>query len=271
MVIGRESCGGGLRLPRTVFGVWRLLELERSIHRATPDVGVVHSSALDEKSAETHATVVALRSPRGWVGLVWEAQMRDWAAAAARRTWAAIAVAGVSLLLLTACNDAETPEPTRTSSVSSTPSTASPSPSPSQTRSETPEERDARLAGEAVVKYWAVVDDLAANPTKSLNLLDPVARDQARAQRQIALGTYAAKGWVQSGTAALSGVTASSKDGRTFTVTACVDVSGIDFVDEKGDSQVNPDRPDQQSFGYTVVKAKNEFFVTRDTLKGKPC
>ena len=49
------------------------------------------------------------------------------------------------------------------------------------------------------MKYWAAVDDLASNPTKSLNLLDRVARDQARAQRQIALGTYAAKGWVQIG------------------------------------------------------------------------
>ncbi len=197
--------------------------------------------------------------------------MRDRAAGAARRGRAATAAAGVSLLLVTACNDAETPDPTRTTSVSSTPSIATPSPSPSHTKSETPEERDARLAGEALVKYWAVVDDLAANPAKSVNLLDPVARDQARAQRQIALGTYAAKGWVQSGTAALSGVTASTKDGKTFSVTACVDVSGIDFVDEKGDSQVNPDRPDRQSFNYTVVKAKNEFFVTRDTLKGKPC
>ena len=122
-----------------------------------------------------------------------------------------------------------------------------------------------------MVKYWAVVDDLAANPTKSLNRLDGVARDQARAQRQIALGTYAAKGWVQSGTATLSDVTATSKDGKTFTVTACVNVSGIDFVDKKGDSQVNPDRPDRQRFDYAVVKAKDEFFVTRDTLKGKPC
>ena len=121
------------------------------------------------------------------------------------------------------------------------------------------------------MKYWAVVDDLAANPTKSVNLLDPVARDQARAQRQIALGTYAAKGWVQTGSAVVSDVTATSKDGKTFTVTACVDVSGIDFVDEKGDSQVNPDRPDQQRFSYTVVKVDQGYFVTEDTLEGKPC
>ena len=37
--------------------------------------------------------------------------MRVWGAAAARRACAATAVAGVSLLLVTACNDAETPDP----------------------------------------------------------------------------------------------------------------------------------------------------------------
>lgn len=197
--------------------------------------------------------------------------MLDRAAGAARRSWAATAVAGVSLLLVTACNDAETPDPTGTSSVSLTPSTATPSPSPSQTKSETPEERDARLAGEAVVKYWAVVDELAANPRKSLNLLNPVARDQARAQRQYVLGTYSAKGWVQQGTVKLADVKATTKNGKTFAVTACIDVTGVDLVDKDGNSQVDPDRPDQWRYSYKVVKAPQGFVVTEDMLKGKPC
>ena len=146
-----------------------------------------------------------------------------------------------------------------------------PTPSASATKSETPDEREARLAGEAVVKYWAVIDDLASNPTKSLNLLDVVARDQARAQRQIALSTYAAKGWVQSGKASVSDLETNTKDGETFTVSACVDVSKIDFLDAEGASTVNPDRPDRQRFRYMVVKADEQFFVTEDTLKGKPC
>ena len=62
-----------------------------------------------------------------------------------------------------------------------------------------------------------------------------------------------------------------TKDGKTFTVTACVDVSRIDFLDAEGASTVNPDRPDRQRFSYTVVKADEGFFVTEDTLKGKPC
>jgi len=174
--------------------------------------------------------------------------------------------------MATACNGADTPDPTATTSqATETTSTASPTPSPSETKVETPAERDARLAGEAVVKYWAVVDDLAANPTKSLNLLDPVARDQARAQMQTLLGTYAAKGLTQTGTSSLTDVQATTDDGKSFAVSACVDVSGVDLVNEQGVSQVNPDRPEQQSFSYTVVKADGGFFVTRDSLKGSSC
>lgn len=257
--------GGLERVPgtrRIGLSVWL-------VHRATAGSSVFHRAVLDEKFSETRGTVVAARGHGGWVESVSEVLMRDRAADALRRFPVA---AGMAILMTTACNGADTPDPIATTSqATETTSTATPTPSVSQTKVETPAERDARLAGESVVKYWAVVDDLAANPTKSVNLLDPVARDQARAQRQIALGTYAAKGWVQTGSAVVSDVNATSKDGKTFTVTACVDVSGIDFVDEKGDSQVNPDRPDQQRFSYTVVKVDQGFFVTVDTLEGKPC
>ena len=73
------------------------------------------------------------------------------------------------------------------------------------------------------------------------------------------------------GRSRLTDVQATTKDGKTFTVTACVDVSGVDLVDKKGDSQVNPDRPDQQKYAYTVSRPADGFFVTEDTLKGKPC
>ena len=133
--------------------------------------------------------------------------MRDRVADALRRFPAAAVAAGMAVLMATACNGADTPDPTATTSqATETTSTATPTPSASETKVETPAERDARLAGEAVVKYWAVVDDLAANPTKSLTLLDPVARDQAPAQMQTLLGTYAAKGLTQTGTSSLTDV-----------------------------------------------------------------
>jgi hypothetical protein len=180
-------------------------------------------------------------------------------------------VVGCLLSLLSACNSSDVPEPTVASASSATASPHPPTPSPTQASSETAQERDARLAGEVVVKYWAAVDDLAAHPGANMNRLDPFARGQARAQMQTLLGTYAAKGLVQKGTSSLSKVKASTKDAKSFTVTACVDVSAVDLVDRTGDSKVNPDRPDQQQYSYTVVKAPEGFFVTKDTLKGEPC
>ncbi len=269
---GGNSRAGGLRMPITQFGAWPLQGLGRFIHRTTAQTGVIHSSNLGETDAISHATVDAPRGQRGLVGPVLEAQMHDRAAAARRRARAATAATGVSLLLVTACNNAETPDPTPTSSsVASTPSAATPTASPSETKSETLQERDVRLAGEAVVALWAVVGELAEDPAKNQDLLDTVARDQARTQWQVVLDTYVAKGLVQRGRARVTEVRATSKKGKTFAVTACVDVSGIDLVDKNGNSKVNPDRPDQQKYSYIVTKTSSDFFVTVDTLKGTPC
>jgi len=260
--------GGHERVPgtrRSGLGV-------RVVHRATAGASVFHRAVLDEKFSETRGTVVAARGHGGWVESVSEVLMRDRAADALRRFPAAAAAAGMAVLMTTACNGADTPDPTATTSqATETTSTATPTPSVSETKVETPAERDARLAGEAVVKYWAVVDDLAANPTKSLNLLDPVARDQARAQRQYVLGTYTAKGWVQEGRVKVTDVRARTTDGKAFVVTACIDVSGVDLVDKEGNSQVDPNRPGTWSYSYTVVKDSQNFVVTEDMLKGKPC
>ena len=76
---------------------------------------------------------------------------------------------------------------------------------------------------------------------------------------------------MQRGTASVTDLQATSKDGKTFAVTACVDVRGVDLVDKNGNSKVNPGRPDQQKYSYSVAKASEGFFVTVDTLKGTPC
>ncbi|MBD3783711.1 MAG: DUF4101 domain-containing protein [Micrococcales bacterium] len=164
----------------------------------------------------------------------------------------------------------------------------SPTPSASQTQSSSPvastgatasvspttedaDQRDLRLAGEAVVEYWAEVDQLAASPDSSIDDLKTVAADQAFAQQRVAVDAYRAKGWTQVGTASVTSVRATAGKGANFTVSACVDVSEIDFLDEEGESQVNPDRPDSQRFSYTVEKRNTKFLVVRDTLKGTPC
>ena len=119
---------------------------------------------------------------------------------------AAALAAVLALLLVTGCNDPGTVDPRATaSSTTSAPSTATPSPSPSETKSETPQERDARLAGEAVVNLWKVVGELARDPEQDPGLLDTVARDQAKTQWRVVLDSYTAKGLVQRGSASVTG------------------------------------------------------------------
>ncbi len=184
-------------------------------------------------------------------------------------SWVLAALAAA--VVLGGCNNSDGTTPTATASATPSSATTSPSASSSATTSETAAERDKRLAGEAVVEFWDVVGELAENPDQGTAALDSVARDQARAQWQVILGSYVEKGLVQRGRATLSRIETSTKDGRSFKVTACVDVTGVDLLDDKGASQVDPGRPDRQQYTYTVVKADGKFFVVEDTLKGKPC
>ncbi len=182
-------------------------------------------------------------------------------------TRAALMLAAV--VLTSACNNSE-PTPTQLG----TTTTASPSPSTSTMSTTTPPtaaEKDLQAAEGTIARYWAALDEIAADPNKSLNLVATVARDQAAAQTRNTLGTYQAKGWTLTGQTSVTSPTATTKDGKTFAVSACVDVSNVNIVDKAGKSVVRPGRPDQQRYSYTVVKAPQGFFVTVDTLKGEPC
>jgi len=98
-----------------------------------------------------------------------------------------------------------------------------------------------------------------------------IARAQALAQWQSTLSDYRSKGWVQHGNASVVDPVASKKSGKTFAVTACIDVSALDVVDKSGKSVVVQGRPQRQRYSYQVEKAPQGFFVTVDTLKAEPC
>ena len=172
--------------------------------------------------------------------------------------------------LTSACDGSEPAPPSPTTSTP-TASTSSPTSSTRTTTTLTPAERDVRSAEAAIGRYWGVLDQLAADPTKSLNLVATVARDQAALQARNTLGTYQAKGWTLTGRTSVTSPIASTKDGKTFSVSACVDVEKVNIVDKTGKSVVRAGRPDRQRYAYTVVKAPQGFFVTVDTLKGNPC
>lgn len=172
-----------------------------------------------------------------------------------------------AVVLISACNDPD-PQPPVTSSSTTTTSTST---TTSTTTPLTSAEKDIKAAEETIGRYWKVLDQLAADPKKSLNLISTVARGQAANQSRIELGTLQAKGWTQVGESVVRSSSATTKDGTTFAVVACIDVSGVNVVDTAGKSVVKAGRPDSQQYTYTVSKAQQGFFVTVDTLKGKPC
>lgn len=172
-------------------------------------------------------------------------------------------------VLTSACNDPKPPS-TNTSTTTASTTTAPTSGAPSSPAL-TPAEKDLRAAEDVVVRYWQVRDALAKDPHKSLNLVATVARGQASDQSRIILSTYVANGWTQTGEAVVGSLHATTKGGNAFTVTACVDVSKVNFVDKAGKSVVKPGRPDRQQFSYPVAKTLQGFFVMEDTLKGAAC
>jgi hypothetical protein len=171
-------------------------------------------------------------------------------------------------VLTSACND---PAPTPSLSTSTTATTSSSTTTTTSPPGLSPAEKDLKAAADTISRYWEVLDELAADPKKSLNLVATVARDQAANQSRIELGTLQAREWTQVGESVVVSSKASTRDGKTFSVVACIDVSKVNVVDKAGKSVVRPGRPDRQQYTYAVEKAPQGFFVTVDTLKGKPC
>lgn len=144
-----------------------------------------------------------------------------------------------------------TPGPTQGTAARS--QSALPIPTPSRTPTPTPSTDSERAAVAAVVAYLGVVDRLASDPDSDLNQLNTVATDQALAQMQHNLMQYRIEGWRQSGEQVPKFV--DSTPGGTaaeWSVTMCVDVSGVDVVNREGQSVKNPD---------SVPRLLTDFFV----------
>ena len=184
-----------------------------------------------------------------------------------------VAVVVACVVALAGCTADDTPpNPSPTSpGLSASSGTASTSPTPTPTKSLSPQEKDLRSAEMAITEYWKVIDEAASNPSQNLNILATVARSQALAQWQTTLSEYKAKQWKQVGLSAIRDAEATTKDGKNFTVRACLDVSSLDVVDASGKSVVRPSRPATQSYSYAVQKAPEGFFVIEDLLKGQSC
>jgi hypothetical protein len=242
--------GGLERLPgshSSGLAVWL-------VHRPTAGASVFHRAVLNEKFSETRGTVVAARGHGGWVESVSEVLMRDRAADALRRFPAAAAAAGVAVLMATACNGSDAPDPTPTTS-QATRRPRPPRPRLHGDQVETAGETPASPGGGGEV--LGCRRRPRANPTKSVICLTGGSRP-GRAQRQIALGTYA-EGLVQTG-AVVNDVRRPRR--RQVLHGSCVDVSGRLRRQEVTRGQSGSSG--SAVFSYTVVKVDQGFSgVTR--------
>ena len=178
---------------------------------------------------------------------------------------ASLALAAITATSACAANDPK-PSPSATTSAPSTATT----PTPSST-SLSPAEKDAKDAAQTITRFWAVLDELASDPKRSLDSLAAVSRDQAIAQWRSNLTTYRRNGWKQVGDSTVLSAEAKAVGGQSFAVKACIDVSKANVVDRAGKSVVAAGRQDRMEYSYRVQKAPAGFFVTEDRLKGHPC
>lgn len=253
--------------------------------------GLIHKSLFASRLAGRHVIVDATSAPRpqgigtgevtgsrassgegvhnGWSGgfrvMNRRRDMR-------RNTFGAVCGVAACVVALAGCTSDDIPPSASPSSTGgSSTRTAATIATPTPTRSLTPEQQDLRSAEEAITQYWKVIDEAASIPNQDLKVLSTVARSQALAQWQNTLTTDRASGLRQQGLSTVRDARASSDDGKTYTVSACLDVSAVDVVDASGKSVVRSDRPATRSYTYTVQKAPQGFFVIEDLLKGQSC
>jgi hypothetical protein len=174
----------------------------------------------------------------------------------------AIAGAVCITLALGACSG-DDPASTPTTPNTAPPLTAlSPSLVPSSAPAAlTPAEAEAR-AQAAVEDYLALFAEISADPQRDLAELETVARDRALdwATHQITTWRNAGQTGVGAQIASDFRVTAVDLDPDksevgypSVALTACVDLSNTDLIDENGNSVVPADRPDRVLVDYTVA------------------
>ncbi len=175
-----------------------------------------------------------------------------------RRLFVPLAVAA-AVLLANACTPSA---PTSIIPVSS-PST----PSPSATSLD-PATQDLRGAEQAVVALVAKIDALAQDPNLDIGSLDEVARGQAFTTQLEILKKYRLSGWKQLGSQKVLVPSAVLATATTWTVSACIDVSGADVVDASGTSVVDRTKPSRFQLQYGVVRDGAKFYVNRSEVTG---
>jgi hypothetical protein len=169
----------------------------------------------------------------------------------------------VSDPLLTGCAEsAARPETVKTASGPRTSITAT-SPSAGE---------EVELAAQAVVDFWAELDELARDPDRPIAMLSTVASGQAFAGWFELTPNMRAFGAQQTGTVFVRTVVPRyDAKADAYRVTTCIDVSGVDVRDKDGNSIVGKDREPRMEYTFVVAKVGHAFVVTEDSSVGVPC
>lgn len=164
-----------------------------------------------------------------------------------------------ALLLVSACTPSTPTSPIAVSSSST--------PTPSATSLD-PATQDLRGAEQAIVALVAKADALAQDPTTDAGDIAMVARDEAFNSELSVLIHNHKNGYVQVGFSKVLDPHAVLAGTATWSVTACIDVSGTDVVDKSGKSVVSPSRAPRYGYTYSVIKDGIKFYVTKEQVTG---
>ena len=170
----------------------------------------------------------------------------------------AVGLSALALALvaaLSACQGSSTPTADPSTSATSEPTSTSPDPtSPSPTSTSPTDEASARAIA-LVPNYLKTIDDLYSDQTLPLNRLYDVAVTPEVTREASAIGRFRARGYRLTGrsklvkttvrTVSLTDHPSASPSPRVpiVSVTACVDVSGVQAFDKTGKSVVPKNRP----------------------------
>ena len=174
---------------------------------------------------------------------------------------ATLALAAITATSACAAND---PKPSTTATIAVTSTATTPTPS---STSLSPAAQDAKDAELAIPRFWVVVDALSSDPSVSLDKLALVSREPTITTWRQLLTSHRVKQVKQIGHTTVASVTAKPATSGKFAVTACVDVSKVNLVDNAGKSVVAANRPPRVQYLYTVQKGSDgAFYVVKDKV-----
>lgn len=194
-----------------------------------------------------------------------------------RRTNRAVGLAAALVMSATSsCGTPDGPSETPSPVTSAPDNTATTSPDDTTATTSAPTEAELDDAGqqaaaEAVVEFWAMLDELSQDPSIEVTELGRVARGQAADQWVSNIQGRRDRNSVQTGDTVVTVTDVQTvEEGQQYEVTACLDFSDVQFNGE------TPERRFEDGAQITYVLrpdalSEGKLFVTDDPLEYEPC